>query len=50
MGWINDKSRGTDKVNSLAKFKTSMLKSSLCDYNNAYILLSATKNTVAEKT
>ena len=26
------------------KYKTSMLKSSLCDYRNAYILVSGTNN------
>ena len=35
---INDKSRGTYNVNSQIKFKTTMLKSSLCDYGDAYIL------------
>ena len=35
---INDKSRGTYIVNSQIKFKTTMLKSSLCDYSDAYIL------------
>ena len=34
---INDESRGTYDVNSRIKFKTTMLKSSLCDYNDAYI-------------
>ena len=34
---INDESRGTYNVNSQIKFKTTMLKSSLCDYNHAYI-------------
>ena len=34
---INDKSRGTYDVNSQIKFKTTMLKSSLCDYSDAYI-------------
>ena len=34
---INDKSRGTYNVNSQIKFKTTMLKSSLCDYSDAYI-------------
>ena len=38
MGEINDESRGTYNVNSRIKFKTTMLKSSLCDYSNAYIL------------
>ena len=36
---INDESRQTYKVNSQIKFKTTMLKSSLCDYNDAYILV-----------
>ena len=39
---INDESRGTDNVNSQIKFKTSMLKSSLCDYSDAYILVMET--------
>ena len=36
---INDESRGTYNVNSQIKFKTKMLKSSLCDYSDAYILV-----------
>ena len=36
---INDESRATYNVNSQIKFKTGMLKSSLCDYSNAYILV-----------
>ena len=36
---INDESRGAYNVNSLIKFKTTMLKSSLCDYSDAYILI-----------
>ena len=39
---INDESRGTYKVNSQIKFKTTMLKSSLCDYSDAYILVKGT--------
>ena len=35
---INDESRGT-YVNSQIKFKTTMLKCSLCDYSDAYILV-----------
>ena len=38
---INDESRGT-YVNSQIKFKTAMLKSSLCDYSDAYILVKGT--------
>ena len=39
---VNDKSRGTYNVNDQIKFKTSMLKSSLCDYGDAYILVKGT--------
>ena len=39
---INDESRGTYNVNSQIKFKTTMLKSSLCDYSDAYILVKRT--------
>ena len=39
---INDESRGTYNVNSQVKFKTAMLKSSLCDYSDAYILVKGT--------
>ena len=35
---INDQSRGVYNVNSEIRFKTTMLKSSLCDYSGAYIL------------
>ena len=34
---INGDSRGTYSVGSQIKFKTTMLKSSLCDYSDAYI-------------
>ena len=33
---INDEPSGTHNTNSQIKFKTSMLKSSLCDYSDAY--------------
>ena len=33
---INDESRGTYTTNSQIKFKTSMLRSILCDYSDAY--------------
>ena len=36
---INDEVRGTYSHNKQNKFKTSMLRSSLCDYNDAYILV-----------
>ena len=39
---INDESRGAYNVNSQIKFKTTMLKSSLCDYRDAYILVKGT--------
>ena len=39
---INDESRGAYNVNSHIKFKTTMLKSSLCDYSDAYILVKGT--------
>ena len=39
---INDESRGTYNVNSQIKFKTTMLKSSLCDYSYIYILVKGT--------
>ena len=39
---INDESRGTCSVNSQVKFKTKMLKSSLWDYSDAYILVRGT--------
>ena len=39
MGRHNDKSRVTYNTNSQIKFKTSMIKSSLYDYSDAYILI-----------
>ena len=48
---INNESRGTYNTNSQIKFKTTMLKSSLSDYSDAYILVKGTitvNNTVAE--
>ena len=39
---INDESRGAYNVNSQIKFETTMLKSSLCDYSEAYILVKGT--------
>ena len=35
---INDEAKGTYSPNKQIKFKTSMLRSSLCDYGDAYIL------------
>ena len=39
---INDESTRTYNVNSQIKFKTTILKSSLCDYSDAYILVKRT--------
>ena len=48
---INDESREPYNVNSQIKFKTIMVKSSLCDYSDAYILVKGTitvNNTAAQ--
>ena len=37
---VNDDSRGKYNNNSQIKFKTSMFRSSLCGYSDAYILVS----------
>ena len=44
INWVemNDESRRTYNVNSQIKFKTTMLKSSLFDYSDAYILIRGT--------
>ena len=39
---VNDDARSTYNVNSQIKFKTSMLRSSLCDYSVGYILVGVT--------
>ena len=39
---INNESRGGCNVNSQVKFKTTMLKSCLCDYSDAHILFKGT--------
>ena len=39
---INDESRGAYNAASQIKFKTTMLKSSLCDYSDAYIIVKGT--------
>ena len=44
---INDDSRGTYNTNSQIKYKTSMLRSSLCDYSDAYMLVSGTTTVAA---
>ena len=38
---INDESRGTYTSNDI-RFKTTMLRSSLCDYADAYVLVKRT--------
>ena len=48
---INDESRGRYNINSQIKFKTTMLKSSLWDYSDAYIIVKGTitvNNTAAD--
>ena len=39
---INDESRGAYNVNRQINFKTTMLKSGLCDYSDVYILIKGT--------
>ena len=39
---INDDAHGTYNTNSQIKFETSVLTSILCDFSDAYILLSRT--------
>ena len=45
---INDESRGAYNANSQIKFKTAILKSSLCDYSDVYILVKGTIATAGE--
>ena len=40
---VNDDARGVYSSNSQIKFKTSALRSSLCDYSDAYFLVKGTK-------
>ena len=50
MGKINDEARDTDSPNKQIKFKTLMLRSSLGEYSDAYILAKgniAVNNTAA---
>ena len=50
---INDEARGTYSHNKQIKFKTSTLRSSLCDYRDAYILVKGNitvNNTAADST
>ena len=43
---INDDWRGTCNTNNQIKFKTTMLKSSLCDYSDVYLLVKGTMTLV----
>ena len=48
---INDESRGEYSSDKLIRFKAAMLRSSLCDYSDAYILIKrniTVNNTAAE--
>ena len=50
---INDEARGRCSPNKQIKFKTSILRSSLCDYSDAYILVKGNitvNNTAADGT
>ena len=44
LGWKNDDVTGTYSPNKQIRFKTSMLRSSLCDYSDAYILVISVNN------
>ena len=45
---INDKSRGTYEASNQIKFKTSMIRSNLSDYSDAYIVVSGIITITAE--
>ena len=45
---INDDSWGTYNKDSQLRFKTSVLRSSLCDYSNVYILVKGTITSAQE--
>ena len=40
---VDDDARGVYSSNSQIKFKTSVLRSELCDYSDAYFLVKGTK-------
>ena len=46
---INDQSRGEYATGSDIRFKTTMLKYSLCDYDEAYILVKETITIIGRK-
>ena len=39
---VHDQSEGKDNVNKEIRIKTSMLRSDLCDYSDAYIIVKGT--------
>ena len=39
MGQVNDLSSGQYSVNKNVRFKTSLLRSELCNYSDAYIVM-----------
>ena len=39
---VYDQSDGTYSISKLIRFKTSMLRSDLCDYSDAYIVIKGT--------
>ena len=41
---INDDSKGTHNPNSQIKFEISMLRTILCNYSDAYVLVSTCNN------
>ena len=45
---INDEARGTYSPNKQIKVKTSMLRSSLCDYSGAYIRVKGNINVLPQ--
>ena len=46
---INDNVRGAYNTNCQIKLKSSMLKSSFCDYSSAYIFVSGTKQSLEQQ-
>ena len=44
---VNDLSSGQYSVNKNISFKTSMLRSDLCDYSDAYIVVKGTTDLLA---
>ena len=47
MGWSNYLSSGKYSVNKNIRFKTSLLRSDLCDYSDAYIVVKGTIDLLA---